>query len=530
MLVLTRATEKSLLTVAWNELGTMVFNSLNGKISKEILPVFVLWALGLNSSMKHHLILFSVLIVLSCQGKDQIRTPSESPPNVIFILADDLGYGDLGFLGQQYIETPNIDRLAADGMFFTQHYAGAPVCAPSRSTLITGLHTGHTPVRGNFEVKPEGQYPMPDTLMTLSKIFQEAGYATGAFGKWGLGFVGTSGDPSNQGFDQFYGYNCQRYAHRYYPAYLWENQTKVDLPGNDWTNKDTYAPDLIQEKTLEFIERNKQNPFFLFMPIVMPHAELAAPDDELFQKYRQKFGDEKPHQAPKGGDYGPEMLIPGYQSAAYPRATFAAMVERIDRYVGEVVEKLEKLGLSENTLIIFTSDNGAHFEGGADYDFFDSNGPFRGLKRDLYEGGIHVPLVVKWPGKVAAGTQSDHVSAFWDWLPTLAELIGKEAPKQIDGISFLPSILGKGSQSKHSNLYWEFHELGGRQAVLSQNWKLVKYQVKDPGKTTVELFDLAADPGEEVNLASQFPEKVLELEQLIRQQHQPNPVFNSFDQ
>lgn len=467
------------------------------------------------------LILFNASLPFS-KSDNQYR---DNRPNVVFILADDLGYGDLGFLGQQYIETPNIDRLVAEGMFFTQHYAGAPVCAPSRSALITGLHTGHTPVRGNFEVQPEGQYPMPDTLQTLSKIFQQAGYATGAFGKWGLGFVGTSGDPRNQGFDQFYGYNCQRYAHRYYPAYLWQNQTQVDLPGNDWTNRVTYAPDLIQEKTLDFIEKNAKNPFFLFMPIVMPHSELAAPDDAVFQKYQGMFGEEKPHVAPKGGDYGPDMLIPGYQSTEYPRATFAAMVERIDRYVGEVVAKLEELGLSENTLIVFTSDNGAHFEGGADPEFFDSNGPFRGLKRDLYEGGIHVPLIVKWPGKVNPGSQSDHVSAFWDWLPTFADILGKKSPEGIDGISFLPALLGNSDQAKHDHLYWEFHELGGRQAVLKDGWKLVKYQIKDSTKTTTELFNLTDDPGEQKNLAADFPKKVAELEDLIDQAHLPNPVF-----
>lgn len=276
----------------------------------------------------------------------------------------------MGFLGQQYTETPNIDQLATDGMFFSHHYAGSTVCAPSRSVLLTGLHTGHTPIRGNSEVQPEGQFPLTDTLMTLSKVFQEAGYVTGAFGKWGLGMNETSGDPLNQGFDQFFGYLCQRYAHRYYPAYLWENGQKVNLPGNDWINKVTYAPDVIQEKTLEFIDQNQSKPFFLFMPIVMPHAELAAPDDEIFQKYRSKFGDEIPYLGSKGADYGPEMNIPAYQSQPFPHATHAAMVERIDRFVGEVVAKLEGLGLSENTLIIFISDNGPHREGGADPDFF----------------------------------------------------------------------------------------------------------------------------------------------------------------
>jgi len=464
---------------------------------------------------------------ISCKKTEQ--KSFDLPPNVIFILADDLGYGDVGFLGQQYTETPNIDQLAADGMFFSHHYAGSTVCAPSRSALLTGLHTGHSPIRGNSEVQPEGQFPMADTLMTLSKVFQEAGYATGAFGKWGLGMNETSGHPSKQGFDTFYGYLCQRYAHRYYPAYLWENQEKVALPGNDWTNKVTYAPDVIQAKTLEFIDQNRSKPFFLFMPIVLPHAELAVPDDEIFQKYRNKFGDEIPHLGSKGADYGPEMNIPAYQSQPYPHATHAAMVERIDKIVGEVVAKLEALGLTENTLIIFSSDNGPHREGGADPDFFDSNGIFRGYKRDLYEGGIRVPTIVKWPGKVKAGSTSNHVSAFWDWLPTFADLVGKSGPSEIDGISLLPTLMGEKEQSKHDHLYWEFHELGGRQAVQKDGWKLVKYQVKDAEKMTVELFNLSVDPGETQNLSQENPEKVAEFEELIRKAHRPNPVFRLFE-
>ncbi len=468
-------------------------------------------------------------LLSSFQVKEKTGASTPTPPNVIFILADDLGYGDLGFLGQQHIQTPALDRLASQGMRFSQHYAGAPVCAPSRSTLLTGLHTGHTPIRGNFEIQPEGQYPMPDTLLTLGKIFQQAGYRTAAFGKWGLGFVGTTGDPSNQGFDHFFGYNCQRYAHRYYPAYLWENQQQVPLPGNDWSTKTTFAPDLIHQKSLEFIEANQQQPFFLFLPLVMPHAELAVPEDETFQYYRRKFGEEAPHSAPPGGDYGPEMVIPGYQSQPYPRATFAAMVARIDRYVGDIMNKLETLGLSENTLVIFTSDNGAHREGGADPLFFDSNGPFRGFKRDLYEGGIHVPLVAHWPGKIKAGIQSSHVAAFWDWLPTLAEAIGADSPAGIDGISFLPTLLNAGQQQLPDHLYWEFHESGGRQALRKGDWKLVKYQVQDAAKTTLELFDLAKDPEEQTNLALDHPALVAELEGLMRKAHRPNPIFRQLD-
>ena len=480
----------------------------------------------------------SLLIFVSCCGlffglsSFQVNSPvvpAPNKPNVIFILADDLGYGDLGFLGQKHINTPNLDLLAARGMLFSNHFAGAPVCAPSRSALLTGLHTGHTPIRGNFEVQPEGQYPMPDTLLTLGKIFQQAGYRTAAFGKWGLGFVGTTGDPSNQGFDLFFGYNCQRYAHRYYPAYLWENQQQVPLLGNDWTTKTTFAPDLIHQKSLEFMEANQYQPFFLFLPLVMPHAELAVPEDEVFQYYRTKFGEESPHIAPSGGDYGPEMVIPGYQSQPHPRATFAAMVARIDRYVGDIMNKLEALGISENTLLVFTSDNGAHREGGADPEFFDSNGPFRGFKRDLYEGGIHVPLVAHWPGKIKAGSQSSHVAAFWDWLPTLADAIGTASPQGIDGTSFLPTLLGSGNQQQPDHLYWEFHESGGRQALRKGDWKLVKYLVQDPSKTTVELFDLANDPEERTNVALEHPTRLAELEMLMRKAHRPNPIFRQLD-
>lgn len=462
----------------------------------------------------------------------QVKSPDipvPNTPNVIFILADDLGYGDLGFLGQKHIETPNLNLLASKGMLFSKHYAGAPVCAPSRASLLTGLHTGHTPVRGNFEIQPEGQYPLPDTLPTIGKLFQRAGYRTAAFGKWGLGFIESTGDPRNQGFDQFFGYNCQRYAHRYFPAYLWENGRQVPLKGNDWSTKTLFAPDLIHEKSLQFIEENKNEPFFLFLPLVLPHAELAIPEDEIYHHYRQKFGEEKkPYIAPTGGDYGSQLIIPGYQSQPYPRATFAAMVARIDRYVGDILSKLEGLGLTENTLVIFTSDNGAHLEGGADPDFFNSNGAFRGYKRDVYEGGIHVPLVVSWPSKILAGSHSSQLSAFWDWLPTFTELLGQSMTSELDGVSFLPTLLGTGTQKQADYLYWEFHESGGRQALLQGEWKLVKYQVKDTSKTKVELFHLATDPGEQKNVAAAYPERVITLEKLMQSAHRPNPVFRLF--
>ena len=469
---------------------------------------------------------FSIIsFIFSCESPE-LAIEENPKPNIIFILADDLGYGDLGFLGQQYIETPAIDRLAENGMFFTNFYSGATVCAPSRSAFMTGLHTGHTPIRGNTEVQPEGQRPMPDSVMTVSELMQKAGYVTGAFGKWGLGFPGSEGDPVNQGFDQFFGYNCQRYAHRYYPDYLWNNFEKVDLPGNDWTTRGDFAPDVIQERTLEFIEKNQDKPFFLFMPIVMPHAELAAPDDEILAKYKTKFPNETAYVAKsKGADYGPEMAIPAYQSQPYPHATFAAMVARIDRYVAEVVEKLDELGLSENTSIIFASDNGAHQEGGADPDFFDSNGVFRGYKRDLYEGGIRTPMIAYWPGKIKAGSESDQTFAFWDLLPTFAELAGIKPEKETDGISFLPTLLGNAQQKIHDYLYWEFHEQGGKQAIRQGNWKGMKLQVFGAEKPVLELYDLSKDPSESTNLAAQNPEKMQELAQLMDEARTSNSQF-----
>ncbi|RZS96537.1 arylsulfatase [Cecembia calidifontis] len=475
------------------------------------------------------LLMIGILSLISCQGKKSDAIPKKQP-NIVFILADDLGYGDLGFLGQKVIETPNLDRLAAEGMFFSNHYSGATVCAPSRSALMTGLHTGHTPIRGNFEIQPEGQYPLSDTLLTLPKLFQRAGYATGAFGKWGLGFVGTEGDPNNQGFDQFFGYNCQRIAHRYYPEYLWKNKEKVFLPGNDWKQKSTYAPDIIHQESLKFLEENSHKPFFMFVPMVMPHAELAIPEGDLLDYYRNKIGDEEPHLAKKGSDYGDDPFdIPGYQSNPYPRASYAAMVALLDRQVGEIIKKLEDLGLIDNTIIIFASDNGPHVEGGNDPDYFDSNGIFRGYKRDLYEGGIKTPLIVKWPGIIKKGSTSEHISAFWDFLPTFAEIIGQEVPQTVDGISFLPTLKGESNQRTHEYLYWEFHELGGRQAIRKGDWKAVKYGVKNNPQAAMELYNLKEDPSESQNIADRYPDIAQEMTGLFNQARIPNPIFKFFE-
>jgi len=471
--------------------------------------------------MKHILSLLSVIALLFTFGCS--LKPSAAPPNIIYILADDLGYGDLGCYGQEKFSTPYLDQLARDGIRFTRHYSGSTVCAPSRSVLMTGFHTGHTPIRGNREVKPEGQAPLPASAVTMAELLKEAGYVTGAFGKWGLGFPGSEGDPKNQGFDYFFGYNCQRYAHRYYPEYLWENTEKFYLEGNDWTHTHTYAPDVIQQKTIDFIKENKDRNFFAYVPIVIPHAELIVPDDDIYSMYLGTYPEEAFVGRP-GADYGPEMNISMYCSQPNPHATFAAMVFRIDSYVGQIVSTLEELGISENTIVMFTSDNGPHQEGGADPAFFNSSGGLRGVKRDLYEGGIRVPFLVSWPGTVEAGRISDHISAFWDVLPTIADLSGFQLD-HTDGLSFLPELLGE-DQVSHESLYWEFHERGGKQAVLKDEWKAVRLNVgKDP-KGPLELYNLESDPLEKNNVASEHPDLVQIFSQMMEDEREDSKNFN----
>ena len=456
-------------------------------------------------------------------AKNVEETSQNMKPNIIYILADDAGYGDLSCYGQTKIDTPNLDQLAESGMKFTMHYSGSTVCAPSRSALLTGQHTGHTAVRGNKEIKPEGQHPVPASAVTIAEVLKKAGYVTGAFGKWGLGFRGSEGDPNNQGFDEFYGYNCQRMAHRYYPTYIWHNQEKVEMTGNDWTKTVTYAQDEIQKATLQFIENNKDNNFFAYVPIVIPHAELIVPDDDIFAQFDGKFK-EKPYVGSKGADYGSDLEIIKYCSQEKPRATFAAMMTRMDGYVGQIVGKLKELGIDKNTIVMFASDNGPHEEGGADPDFFNSNGNLRGYKRDLYEGGIRTAFIAAWPGTIKAGTVSDHISAFWDVLPTCAEIAGVNAPAEVDGISFLPELLGK-EQPKHDYLYWEFHEKGGRLAVRMNNWKGVVYNVAKPNKTTFELFDLSVDEGEQNDVAAKHPEVVEKIKEIMKSARTDSDVF-----
>lgn len=454
--------------------------------------------------------------LLSCS-----TVPKNQPlPNIVFILADDLGYGDLSCYGQKNFSTPNIDRIASQGMLFTQHYTGCTVSAPSRSSLMTGLHTGHTPIRGNKGWEPEGNWPLPENTFTLGKMLQSKGYTTGTFGKWGLGFIESEGDPNLQGINEFYGYNCQSLAHNYYPDHLWHNHEKILLHDNDNSKTGSYSADLIHSAAINFIETNKNKPFFLFYATTIPHAELFA-KEEYMKKFRGKFDPEKTF---KGLDSGPTYRMGPYGSQPEAHAAFAAMVTELDDYVGEIMAKLTESGLEKNTIVVFASDNGPHIEGGADPDFFNSNGDLRGYKRDMYEGGIRTPLLVKWPGKVKEGSKSNHISAFWDFLPTFADITGAEISGETDGISFLPELLGK-NQKEHEYLYWEFHELGGKTAIRSGDWKAVKLNIDKTPQGATELYDLTKDPGETNNVADANPEIVKKLEVLMIQAHKPSEVF-----
>jgi arylsulfatase A-like enzyme len=469
--------------------------------------------------MKTPLLLLPAAILATTS---KAASPSSTPrlPNIIYILADDMGYGDLSCYGQKHFNTPNIDQLAQSGIRFTQHYAGCSVCAPSRSSLMTGQHTGHTIIRGNKEMGEEGQFPLESKALTIAEVLKDRGYITGLFGKWGLGYPGSEGDPNNQGFDEFFGINCQRLAHNYYPAHLWHNQEKIILKGNSNLDKKDYTPYLIHKEALKFIDNNKSRPFFLFYTSTIPHAELVAPENYM-KKYQGKFLPEKNY---KGVDSGKNFRNGPYGSQSETHAAFAAMVNVLDDMVGEIIKKLKDSGIYENTMIIFSSDNGPHLEGGADPDYFDSNSIYRGYKRDLYEGGIREPMIASWNGKIKSGTVSDHPSAFWDVFPTLCEVSGSKIPDAVDGISFLPELLGK-PQKKHQYLYWEFHEMGGRQAIRRGDWKLIKMNVSDPSKAITELYDIKDDPEEKNNLAQSNPGIVKELYELMRSARTESAVF-----
>lgn len=434
-------------------------------------------------------------------------------PNIIFILADDLGYGDIGLHGQTKIRTPHIDQLAALGMEFTQFYAGTAVCAPSRASLLTGLHTGHTAVRGNRGYQPEGQFPLADSSLTIASVLQSHGYVTGCFGKWGLGYPGSTGVPTKKGFTDFFGYNCQTQAHNYYPDHLWINDQRLELPGNK-TGDSVYSADLIHQKALQFLREQKGqgHPFFLFLAYTLPHASLHGPHDIIYQHYVAQFG-ERPLPGPlKQGDL---VLDP------YPHAAFATMVTRLDDYVGDILRMVRELGIADNTLIMFSSDNGPHREGGGDPDFFRSSGSYRGIKRDLYEGGIREPFIAVWSGHIKAGSKTSYSGAFWDLFPTWEAIAGIPVTAGIDGLSFLPVLQGKTVRG-HDYLYWEFHEGGGKQAVRWGKWKGIRLNVSTEEHPSLELYDLEKDPSEKQDVAAKHPEVVQRIEGLLTGAHQYN--------
>ena len=468
--------------------------------------------------MNARTLLTSSLCILA--GAAGVQAQTDKPMNVIFILCDDMGYGDLGCYGQKYIQTPNLDRMAKEGMQFMQHYAGCPVSAPSRCSIQTGLHTGHTQIRGNREVNPEGQMPMVAGTYTIARLMKAAGYATGIFGKWGLGLPGSESTPNKMGYDEFYGYNCQRQAHTYYPNHLWHNETKIALPENNNKARKSYSQDLIHAQAMKFIRSKKDVPFFAMLTYTIPHAELKLPNDKFYKMYENTF-EEKPYINKVGYREGKG----GYDTSMQPKASFAAMISRLDSYVGEIMEELKKQGIAENTMLFFSSDNGPHTEGGAQPAFFKSNGPLRGVKRDVYEGGIRVPFLAWSPSNIPAGKKTRHIAAFWDLMPTLAEVTKTSPAAYTDGISYLPTLLGKPfKQKEHKFLYWEFHEQRGRQAVRVGDWKLIRQPIN--GKTKVELFNISQDIHEDHNLAAMYPAKVTELVTIMDNARSESPIFN----
>jgi arylsulfatase A len=456
--------------------------------------------------MKSLVYAFAIVLLSLVNIKVAVAAPVKTPPNIIFIMADDLGYGDLSCYGQSKFTTPNIDALATEGMRFTQFYSGSTVCAPTRSTIMSGQHTGHTRVRGNGRKFGEEHIGLKPEDVTIAEVLKNAGYATGIVGKWGLGAEGTDAVPTRKGFDFFYGFLDQHNAHFFYPPYLWKNETKELFPENDRIGMTgTFAHDRMTEEALGFVERNAEQPFFLYLAYTIPHAEMVAPKEDM-DTFAGTFGEENPYTRRSDRDYGTQPQ---------PKAAFAGMVTRLDRDIGTLMERLKTLGIDDNTLVIFTSDNGPHAEGGHDYRFFDSNGPLKGLKRDLYEGGIRVPFIVRWPGAVQAGTTSDHIGAHWDFFSTCLEVANTKTDAPLDGISFLPEITGK-KQKAHEYLYWEFYEKNGRQAVRMGD--------SDPN-SPLQLYNLSSDLGEVTNVADQYPEVVATINQHLVDAHGESKWF-----
>jgi arylsulfatase A-like enzyme len=480
------------------------------------------------------------LCVSACSTTAIASGPSKL--NVVFILADDLGWGELGCYGQKKIPTPNIDRLAAEGMRFTQHYSGAPVCAPSRCVLLTGRHTGHAEIRGNMQAQRllpqfrEGQYPISAEAVTLAEVFRNAGYAAGAFGKWGLGPVGSTGDPNGQGFDLFFGYNCQSVAHSYYPPHLWRNAERVlinrqPIPGHappargavqmdDWIGE-TYAPHLMIDEAVKFIETNKSRPFFLYLPFIEPHVAMHPPRESV-ERFPESWDDE-----PYRGENG-------YLPHPRPRAAYAAMISDLDSYVGRIMASLDAAGVADNTLVVFSSDNGTTHKrnsaspfhvGGVDAKFFHSTAGLRGYKGSLYEGGIRVPMIARLPDRVKPGTVNDSPSYFADWFPTLCEAAGVDAPPNLDGESLWPLLNGATVRKRTRPMVWVFTEYGGQVAVRIGNLKVVRQNLKTKRPGAWEVYDLGDDPSEAHDLAAERADVIREGVDVLRKEVSENGVF-----
>lgn len=475
-----------------------------------------------------HVSLFAVVVVGARHRS--VHADEVERPNIILIVADDLGFGELGCYGQKRIRTPRVDALAAEGARFTQFYAGAPVCAPSRCTLMTGKHTGHAAIRDNresghwtplaaqYDSEFTGQEPLPADEQTLAELLKERGYATGAFGKWGLGHLGTEGAPNLQGFDLFYGYYCQRHAHNHYPKFLWRNDQRETLADNDGKSIDgqTYSQDKFIANALAFVREHKDGPFFLYLPVTVPHLSIQVPEASLAE-YAGKLSENNDAPAAGGGSH--------YFNHPKPHAGYAAMVSHLDRGVGQVVDLVHELGLDENTLILFTSDNGPTFDiGGADSEFFNSTAGLRGRKGSVYEGGVRAPLIARWKGKIAPGATPDLPAALWDLLPTLCEIAHARTPVGIDGISLAPTLLASRPQPEHDYLYWEFPARGGQQALRAKNLKAVRTGIAR-GEQRWQLYDLAIDPAEQHDLAKERPNEVKQLAKLAATARTPSQVF-----
>lgn len=479
-----------------------------------------------------------IVFGLSLFNPFYLSAQKNSKPNIIYIYADDLGYGELGSYGQTKIKTPHLDQLAKEGMRFTQHYSSAPVCAPSRCMLMTGKNPGHSYIRGNYEMggfedaTERGQLPLHEGAYTIAKMLKERNYATGMIGKWGMGVTGTTGTPLNHGFDYYYGYLDQKQAHNFYPTHLWENDrwdslnnpfiyvhrpldstTATDADFNYYKGKD-YAPQKMTEKALAFIDKNKSGSFFLYLPYTIPHLSLQLPD-EYVNRYKGMF-DERPYFGQKG-----------YAANKFPLSTYAGMISYLDDQVGIVMQKIKSLGLDENTIVMFSSDNGATFSAPVDVAFFNSVSGMRGKKMDLYEGGIRVPFIARWPGKIKAGSQSDMVSVQYDMLATFSAITG-DLVQHTDGISILPTLLGKEQKEQHPYLYFEYPENGGQVAVRMGDWKGVRKNIiKDP-RAPWELYNLSTDPQEKNNIASLHKDILDQFNIIVKKEHQ-HPVVNDWE-